>query len=102
MYCALLVAPDGEAVYDYYADTKEEVIKKLANRGSEWFFYPFEFVTTERKGRIVAAPPELEWAVNKSVERVLAAFRSVHEELGEKPADNVYDYLDLVRQKLQW
>ncbi len=36
--CALLVAPDGDYVTDYYADTKEEVLEQLKDRGSRWSF----------------------------------------------------------------
>ena len=79
-YCALLVAPNGDYVTDYHADTKEEVIEKLANRGSEWFFYPFEFVTTEKLGRIVSAPPGLSMFERKSVKTVIRAFKEASKE----------------------
>ena len=48
MYKALLVAPDGEWVTDYRGcNTKAEVIEKLENQGSRWFFYPYEFVIVD-------------------------------------------------------
>ena len=43
-YQALLVAPDGDYVTDYKCDTIEQVTDALADRGSRWYFYPFEFV----------------------------------------------------------
>jgi hypothetical protein len=51
-YKALLVTPDGDWVTDYWGcDTKHEVIEKLENQGSRWFFYPFQFVITDGAGR---------------------------------------------------
>ena len=43
-YQALLVAPDGDCVTDYKRDTIQEVIDMMGDRGSRWYFYPFEFV----------------------------------------------------------
>jgi len=73
MYQALLVAPDGEYVFDYRAKTVEEVIEQLCDRGSKWFFYPFEFVVKcPAKARIVSSPvPPLE---GKSVAKVIMTF----------------------------
>jgi len=47
-YKALLVAPDGAWVTDYRSNTVHEVMDALADRGSRWYFYPFEFVITDR------------------------------------------------------
>ena len=40
-YQAVLVAPDGDYVTDYLADTVKEVEEAVADQGSRWFFYPF-------------------------------------------------------------
>jgi len=99
-YCALLVAPDGDYVTDYYSDTKEKVVKKLANRGSRWFFYPFEFVVTERLGRIVDAPPELEFFKGKSVKKVLEIFKETSDRMRHLCYGidiDFFDYIDFVR-----
>ena len=45
-YQALLVAFDGDYQIDYKRETIEEVQNALADRGSRWYFYPFEFVIT--------------------------------------------------------
>ena len=45
MYKAILFSTDGDYVTDYSGcETIEEVEAKLANQGSRWYFYPFEFV----------------------------------------------------------
>ena len=38
------MAPDGDYVTDYSADTVEGVEEALADRGSRWVFYPFAVV----------------------------------------------------------
>ena len=43
-YQALFVAPDGDYVIDYKRGTIQEVIDMMGDRGSRWYFYPFEFV----------------------------------------------------------
>lgn len=43
-YKGILFAEDGDWVTDFERETKEEVIEALANRGSRWFFSPFEGV----------------------------------------------------------
>jgi len=64
-YMAILFAPDGDWVVDFSANTKEEVVEKLANRGSLWLFYPFEGVITDRgmlvtsRQRLVDVAPNL-------------------------------------------
>lgn len=39
-YKAVLFAPDGEWVTDYFSPTKDDVWEKVANMGSRWIFYP--------------------------------------------------------------
>jgi hypothetical protein len=71
-YHALLIAPDGDYVTDYGADTVEEVWERVDNGGSRWFFYPFAVVIRgeggansmhgrriSRRQRVVSAPSEL-------------------------------------------
>jgi len=63
-YKAILFAPDGDYVTDYSSDTVEEVIEKLADRGSQWYFYPLEAVIVDRgsvskRQRLVDVSPEL-------------------------------------------
>ena len=100
-YCALLVAPDGDYVTDYYADTKEEVIEQLKDRGSRWFFYPFEFVIT-RSNRVVAAPPELSEFVRKSVNSVVKTFREAYTEACERMTRfDVDSYTILLKSKVR-
>jgi hypothetical protein len=83
MYKAILFSTDGDYVTDYRGcEDIEEVEAKLANQGSRWYFYPFEFVVkdygyskkTDRGillyQRIVSAPEypqELKFLKGKSV-----------------------------------
>jgi len=50
-YKAVLFAPDGDWVIDFEDDTISGVIEQLANKGSLWYFYPFEGIILD-KGRL--------------------------------------------------
>ena len=97
MYQALLVAPDGEYVFDYRAKTVEEVIEQLCNRGSKWFFYPFEFVVkcpAKARSRIVSSPvSSLE---GKSVAKIIMAFKDVFTKHKEESSIKLDSFLDEV------
>lgn len=76
MYKAILFSTDGDYVTDYWGcETIEEVETKLANQGSKWYFYPFEFVIKDKGSvylyqRIVSVPeypPEFRYLKGKSV-----------------------------------
>ena len=96
-YCALLVAPDGDYVTDYYASTKDEVIRKLADRGSAWFFYPFGFVVTPRLGKIIDVPDGFEIFKGRSVKKTLEAFKKVFKRVeGLKTEIGIDEYAVLV------
>jgi len=62
-YKAILFAPDGDWVTDFTSSNIEGVIEKLCNRGSLWWFYPFEGIivdhgtTTSRQFVVNMAPP---------------------------------------------
>jgi hypothetical protein len=63
MYKAILFTTDGsDYVTDYSGcNTIEEVEELLANQGSRWYFYPWEFVIKDRgyikpRQRIVSVP----------------------------------------------
>jgi len=81
-YKAILFAPDGEWVTDFRAETKDEVIEKLSNRGSYWFFYPFEAVILDKGGlttaqqRLVDSAMPIESLKGKSIK---AASRLISE-----------------------
>ena len=101
-YQALLVAPDGDYITDYHFETKEEVLNRLADRGSEWFFYPFEFVVTDKMGRILEAPPELAFFKGKNVQTVIKTFKEAYkiaQEKVNKTGDDIdlFEYIDLVK-----
>lgn len=75
-YKGVLFATDGGWVTDFEGDTKEEVIEQLANKGSRWYFFPFEGVildkgssTTARQRLIDAAQP-IEQFKGKSIATV--------------------------------
>lgn len=63
LYKAILFSTDGsDYVTDYFAcESIFEVEQHLANQGSRWYFYPYEFVICDRgfvkyNQRIVSAP----------------------------------------------
>lgn len=76
MYKAILFAPDGEWVTDFRRDTKEEVRNDLANKGSRWFFYPFEAIVLCKGNlnftnqRILEIPVPLEFLTGLSIKTV--------------------------------
>ena len=43
-YQAVLMAPDGDYVTDYSADTVEDVWQGMSDGGSRWYFYPLGVV----------------------------------------------------------
>jgi len=96
MYQALLIAPDGEYVFDYRAKTVEEVVEQLCDRGSKWFFYPFEFVVkcpAKARSRIISSPvPTLE---GKSIANVIMAFKDTFKKHKE-PSIELDSFLDEV------
>ena len=93
-YEALLVAPDGAFVTDFKEDTIEKVQEDLADRGSRWYFYPYEFIIEAHRGsdiwgdkyrhidsdflkkKIVDAPEPLNfmkgWTVGKVIKKIVA------------------------------
>ena len=87
MYKGILFASDGEWVTDFERETKEEVVKALADRGSRWFFYPFEGVIKSGARRIggrrmcVDMAPPLESLKGKSVMTVSEYIKAHAEEL---------------------
>lgn len=72
-YRAVLFAPDGDWVTDFESDTIEEVRDKLADRGSRWYFYPFDAVILSHPHvvygtqRIIDAPTEFHFLVGKTI-----------------------------------
>jgi len=74
-YKAVLFAPEGDWTTDFKGETKEEVINQLANRGSRWFFYPFEGIIlnkgplTRGNQRLISVAPNMpqELLVGKSI-----------------------------------
>ena len=76
-YTALLVAPDGDYVTDYEGQSLNEVLEQLSDRGSRWFFYPFEFVIRlpfRLNSRIVNSP--VSGLEGKSVKTILETVKS--------------------------
>lgn len=77
MYKAILFSVDGDWVTDYYdCKTIEEVEEYLANRGSRWYFFPFEFVikdkgNTDKSQRVLSVPYELQHLKGKSIKTVI-------------------------------
>lgn len=80
-YQALLVALDGDYKFDYRSKTIDEVLNQLADWGSRWFCYPFEFVVKHPatlRSRIISSPiPVLE---RKQISTLVTAFKKVCKE----------------------
>ncbi len=53
MYKALLFATDGDWVTDCKAETVDEVIERMSNLGSRWFFYPIQCFVIRDNGRVM-------------------------------------------------
>lgn len=72
-YKAVLFAPDGDYVIDFYeSESIEDVVNKLNDMGSRWFFYPIECVipdntTKTLNNRIVETGIHFEFMKGKSV-----------------------------------
>jgi len=92
-YQAVLFAPDGDWVTDFRRDTIEEVIYELANKGSRWFFYPYEAVITCNRNlhsagssvtalrqRLVDTCPELEGYKGRTIGTVSKAMAKYYPE----------------------
>lgn len=75
-YVGILFAPDGDWVTDFGGNTKEEVTNQLADRGSRWFFHPFEGVIRNRNiinpnhQRVVGMAYPLEHLTGKTIKAV--------------------------------
>jgi len=82
-YRAILFALDGDWVTDFPSDTKKEVIDKLANKGSRWYFFPLEAVIVDTlpfsSRRLVDVAPELECFLGKSVKTIARNLRETLE-----------------------
>ena len=84
MYQAILFSPDGDFVTDAHnTESIEKVWERVNDWGSRWFFYPFVFVTTENKGRIVDCPdfPYLNQMKYKSIKTVSEFIKENGQEL---------------------
>ena len=86
-YKAILFAPDGEWVIDFSRRTKDEVVEELANKGSRWYFYPFEGIILDKGGlttskqRLVDVAPNLpRELVGKSIKTVSKWLKGLSEE----------------------
>jgi hypothetical protein len=108
MYAALLVAPDGDYVVTYESNTKDEVIDKLVNRGSNWYFYPFEFIIRypfNPNGYIVDHPYGILGWPNKriKIKNVLNAFERAIEFMEKQKfkLNNINDYIAFIANFLK-
>jgi len=85
-YKAILFAPDGDWVTDFKKDTKDEVKNALANRGSMWYFYPFEGVILDKSSvttssqRVVDMPPPFEHLAGKAIRTVRKYIMAIPED----------------------
>lgn len=59
MYEAVLIAPDGDVVYDAANDTIDDVWNVVNDYGSRWIFYPIRVVVEQWTDRIVSVCDEL-------------------------------------------
>jgi len=87
MYKAVLFSLNGDWVTDFVGETKDEVINKLADKGSRWFFYPFEAIilhkgnlTTSRQRLVDIAPNLPRGLVGRSIKTAGKWLRSLGDE----------------------
>jgi len=90
-YKAILFAPDGDWVTDFTSSSIEEVIGKLCDRGSLWYFYPFEGVivnhgVTRSNQFIVNMAPPFHFLKGKSI-KTASTF------IGKLPLKNLKELL---------
>jgi len=102
MYACMLVAPDGDYVVDYEAETVSDVIDRVMNRGSEWFFYPYEFIVRYpfNPNGYVIDHPYYNFKKRIKISKLLQAFKDVYNTVNESDNINIYDYLEMVLGKL--
>lgn len=80
-YKAVLFSLDGNWTVDCKGKTKDEVIDKLANRGSRWYFYPIEGIIID-KGHLT-----------KPTQRVLSLAPNLPKELHGKSIKTICKWL---------
>jgi hypothetical protein len=85
---AILFSLDGDYVTDFESKTKEEVIEKLTDRGSRWYFYPIEGIINAsrckdflRKRVIMEWMPELN---GKTVKTISKYYKEARNEIKSK------------------
>lgn len=86
-YNAILFAPDGDYVTDFYGcDTPEEVEEKLADMGSRWYFYPFHAVVRSdspahvKNRRLVSVAQPFEYMRRYAVKTFAAFIKATPED----------------------
>ena len=85
-YKLILIAPDGDYIFESENSTIEECEEVSENMGSKWFFYPFHFIIRDYgvcfnlKQRIIEPPSEFEYFKNKSLKSVIKKFKETSTE----------------------
>ena len=89
-YKAVLFSLYGDWVTDYESDTKEEVIDKIENAGSRWFFFPIAMIIlargkygyTTNTQRVIGIWDEswLKWMEGKSIKTIAKYISNLSEE----------------------
>jgi len=93
-YKAVLFSPDGDWVVDYgNCETKEQVIDRLANRGSRWYFFPFEGIILDKGGLTTANQRLLDVAPNLPRELVGKSIKTVKRWFERQTDTDLYYYL---------
>jgi len=78
-YKAILFAPDGDFVTDFYSDNKEDIWDSVNDMGSKWIFYPIVFIATDKT--IVDTPEGLEHLKGKRITTVRNHIKNVYEQV---------------------
>jgi len=103
MYACMLVSPDGDYVITYEAETVSEVVDKVMDRGSKWFFYPYEFIVKypfNPNGYVVDHPYYNFKKRKIKISRLLQTFKDVYASMRENGDITVDDYIDMILEKL--
>jgi len=92
MYKAILFTGDGVWTTDFKSKTKEEVEKKLSEKGSMYYFIPFEGIivdkgSTNENQRVIEMGYPLEFLKGKTI-------RAIKKWLQSQSDEDLYNYIN--------
>jgi len=103
MYACMLVSPDGDYVIDYEGTTIDEVVDKVVDRGSQYYFYPFEFIVRHpfNLNGYVVDHPYYNFKKRIKISKLLQAFQDTYNRLSDNEEIEYDAYIEMVFKKFQ-